>query len=313
MVNLDPFRHCKLHHVLPSNVQSRLKVDSPTRQPPSREKLSQSRQANRATRQTKLRRFKWIASAAIVFHLLAVVLPPLAFQTISLEGPSPLIGTLIRPFQGYGQFLYLDRGYAFFAPDPGPSHLIQAAVTDDDGEVTETMYPDLDRQWPRLLYHRHFMLTEYLHEIYWPPGPPNEMFETDPPAARLWQQRRSRYEYVRKSMVDHLRHVNDGRQVAILRIEHGLPPLANFIEEPIELDDPRLYSVLLDQPIISDAIAPAQNSPNQSTEEIPAPAVQPAPKPAELSVQATPKQEAKQDSTVTPDRPQGSQEGRDNE
>jgi len=218
----------------------------------------------------KWRRWKWIASAAIVFHLCAVVLPPLAFQTISLDGPSPLIGTLIRPFQGYGQFLHIDRGYAFFAPDPGPSHLIQAAITQADGKIDEVMFPDREQQWPRLLYHRHFMLSEYLHEIYWPPGPPNEMFETEPAAALLWQQRRGRYEYVRSSMVEHLRHTNDGRDVAIRRIEHGLPSMQDFIDEPIELNDQRLYSVLLDRPPYDDPIAPAT-----ATEEIPASVVRP--------------------------------------
>ncbi len=211
------------------------------------------------------RRLKWIASAAIAFHLCAVVLPPLAFQTRTPDGPSPLFGTLIRPFSGYGQFLHLDRGYAFFAPDPGPSHLIQAAINQPGGTVTEAMFPDRDRQWPRLLYHRHFMLSEYLHATYWPPGPPGELAESDPQAASLWHQRRGRYEYVRKSMIDHLQHVNEGRSVAIRRIEHGLPAMAEYLDEPIALDDERLYNVLLDQPPFDDRIAPPE-----ATEEIPA-------------------------------------------
>ncbi|WP_147866847.1 hypothetical protein [Stieleria maiorica] len=216
-----------------------------------------------------LRRWKIIASALLLFHLLAVALPPLAFQTFSLDGPSPLVGTLIRPFAGYGQFFHMDRGYAFFAPDPGPSHLIQAASTNADGTLAERMYPDREDQWPRLLYHRHFMLAEFLNESYWPPGPPDEMFQSDRPAAELWQQRRGRYEYIRQSMVDHLKSVNEGREVAIRRIEHGLPGLQEFTEQPIALDDPRLYNVLLDQPIFSDEIAPAP----VTTEVIPAPEV----------------------------------------
>ncbi|MCA9140738.1 MAG: hypothetical protein KDB00_28390, partial [Planctomycetales bacterium] len=216
-----------------------------------------------------LRRFKIVASALLLFHLSAVVLPPLAFQTFSVDGPSPLVGLLIRPFAGYGQFFHMDRGYAFFAPDPGPSHLIQAASTNADGSIDERMYPDRNDQWPRLLYHRHFMLAEFLNESYWPPGPPDEMFQSDRSAALLWQQRRGRYEYIRQSMVDHLRRENDDREVAIRRLEHGLPGLQDFLEEPIALNDPRLYSVLLDQPIFSDEIAPAP----ATTEEIPVPAV----------------------------------------
>ena len=239
----------------------------------------------------RFRRFKIIASVLILFHLMAVALPPLAFQTSSIDGPSPLVGTLIRPFAGYGQFLHMDRGYAFFAPDPGASHLIQAASAAADGTLTEQMYPDREDQWPRLLYHRHFMLSEYLNEVYWPPGPPDEMFETDKPAAELWQQRRGRYEYIRQSMVDHLKSENEGRDVAIRRIEHGLPGLLDFVEEPIALNDPRLYNVLLDQPIFSDEMAPAT-----STEEIPSPPVAadspandvPQPSPANESATAEP-------------------------
>lgn len=214
------------------------------------------------------RRFKIIASAFLIYHLLAVVLPPLSVQTGSVDGPSPLVGLLIRPFAGYGQFLHMDRGYAFFAPDPGPSHLIQAAFTQADGSITEQRYPDRDDQWPRLLYHRHFMLAEFLNEAYFPPGPPDDLFESDPAVAAIWEQRRGRYEYIRRSLIEHLRSENEGREVQILRIEHALPGLQEFVEQPIELNDPRLYNVLLDQPIFSDEMAPAAGT----TEEIPAPA-----------------------------------------
>lgn len=213
---------------------------------------------------SKVRRIKIIISTLLVFHLAAVVLPPLAFQTLGVNGPSPLVGTLIIPFSGYGQFLHMDRGYAFFAPNPGPSHLVQAAFTAADGTITERMYPNLDDQWPRLLYHRHFMLTEYLNESYYPPVPDLQMFEDDQADALDWQQRRERYEYIRQSMVDHLKHENDGRAVAIRRIEHGVPGLQDFREEPISLTDPRLYSVLLDQSMMEEDVAAETN------EEIPA-------------------------------------------
>jgi len=206
-------------------------------------------------------RKRWFFSGLIVFHLLAVVLPPLAFQTASSGSQSSLVQALLRPVAGYGQFLHLDRGYAFFAPDPGPSRLIQVAVVAPDGSVTESMYPDLQSQWPRLLYHRHFMLTEFLSNIYQPPGPPDEMFQSDPLGAEMWQRARGRYEFVRKSMVDHLRSVHDGRPVAIRRVEHAIPALPEYNAEPIPLSDPRLYNILLDQPVFSDQMAPADGSP----------------------------------------------------
>ena len=194
------------------------------------------------------RRTKAVLSGLIVFHLLAVFLPPLMFQTRTMMGGgSPLVGTLSRPFVGYGQFLYLDRGYAFFAPDPGPSRVIQVAVVNDDGSLNETIYPDRERQWPRLLYHRHFMLTEFLSESYVEPGPPEILIETDPVEAEWWDRRRSRYEWVRQSMVDHLQAQHPGKKVALRRLIHYIPSLEDYRSEPIALDDERLYEVLLDQ------------------------------------------------------------------
>ena len=217
-----------------------------------------------------IRRFKIVASVLILFHLSAVGLPPLAFQTSGESGPSPLMGILIRPFAGYSQFLHMNRGYAFFAPNPPvASSLIQAAIVSPNGTVTETMYPDRQQQWPRLLYHRHFMLTEFLNRVYFPPGPPDELYESDPEAAEDWKRRRGLYEYVRLSMVNHLENENEGREVAIRRIEHVVPALQSFQQQPIALTDERLYQVLLDQPIYSDDIAPTE-----STEEIPAPQVE---------------------------------------
>ena len=188
-------------------------------------------------------------SVAIGFHLLATFGPPLAFQTRGALGNSPSVETLLAPVRGYGQFLYIDRGYAFFAPDPGPSHLFQAAITDSTGETVEQMYPDLDRQWPRLLYHRHFMLAEFLNEIYQPPGPPPQLQQIDRQGYAAWKQLRARYERVRQSFVEHLETRYPDHEVAIRRLEHAIPGFAEFLAESIQLDDPRLYRVLLDRPV----------------------------------------------------------------
>ncbi|OUT54507.1 MAG: hypothetical protein CBB71_22465 [Rhodopirellula sp. TMED11] len=199
---------------------------------------------------------KRVASLVILFHLCALVLPPLAFQTSSPGQPSTLFASLFKPFQGYAQFLYTDRGYAFFAPNPGPSNLIGVAMETPDGSVQEVLYPDLNQQWPRLLYHRHFMMTEYLNELYWPPGPPAELTTQDPEAARLWKQRRGRYEAVRDSIVRHLKQVNEGRDVKIRRLRHHQPDMLDYRADPIALNDERLYEILRDQAPTEERIEP---------------------------------------------------------
>ena len=189
-------------------------------------------------------------SIAVILHLWAVIAPPLGFQTRGPLGSSPSIATLAGPVGGYGEMLYLNRGYAFFAPDPGPSHLVQASYIDAGGDRVEEMFPDRDRHWPRLMYHRHFMLTEFLHEIYQPPGPPADLAEVDPEAASLWAAARRRYETVRQSYTDHLNSSRIGsKDLAIRRLEHRIPSFIEIVAEPIQLNDQRLYGVLVDRPI----------------------------------------------------------------
>lgn len=212
---------------------------------------------------TSRRLLRWLGSFVIALHVAAVMLPPLSFQSRGPLGISPAVETAIAPLEGYGQFLYIDRGYAFFAPDPGPSHLIQAAITDPDGNRVEEMIPNLDHQWPRLLYHRHFMLSEYLHSIYQQPGPPEELIQIDRQAAELWRQLRLRYESVRQSIVKHLNEAHPGDQVAIRRVEHLIPDLSIYLEQPIALDDPQLYRVLLDQPTNAESLAEPVPVPNE--------------------------------------------------
>ena len=195
------------------------------------------------------KRVRLLISILIMGHLLAMVLPPLSVQTRGPIGQSPSVATALGLIDRYSQMLYIDRGYAFFAPDPGPSHLIQAAVTDGNGTRVEQMYPDRDQHWPRLLYHRHFMLSEFMEEIYQPPGPSDELRNLDREQAKYWGQARMRYEHVRKSVVDHLKYQNPDREVAIRRVEHLLPDLIDYQRAPIELTDERLYRVLLDQDV----------------------------------------------------------------
>ena len=93
----------------------------------------------------------------LVFHLAAVIIPPAAaYPTSDLLGDKAW--WLVRP---YVQLLYLDHGYQFFAPEPGPSTLISYTLEWDDGRTEQEMIPHRGIH-PRLLYHRYFMLTEFL-------------------------------------------------------------------------------------------------------------------------------------------------------
>lgn len=105
-------------------------------------------------------------SLLLVYHLTAVLLDPLATPP-NFAGPPAIIPEAIRPaFQGYVTALSLDHTYKFFAPNPGDSHLFRYDLYFADGTksvgVPEQMFPDRKKHWPRLLYHRYFMLAEHL-------------------------------------------------------------------------------------------------------------------------------------------------------
>lgn len=187
----------------------------------------------------------------VVAHLWAVISRPLEFATLGPFGASPSAALFRAPARPYSQFTYLDHGYAFFAPDPGPSHLIEAELTAADGTKTQLRYPDRQAQWPRLLYHRHFMLSEFLNDLYHPPGEPPPQIAADPQALQAWRQSRRRYEAVRDSIIAHLQQRYPEHQISIRRLEHRPPGLPEFMQDNIPLNDPQLYRPLED--VIDDA------------------------------------------------------------
>lgn len=127
--------------------------------------------------------WRWLASLLIVLHLLAVFCAPwdLSTQAALPPGYVPRTDNLGRPlppdssvlqepvvtralrekfFRHYLNLFYLNHGYEFFAPDPNGSHLIRYQIRDSGGrEIAGGQFPDLNNQWPRLLYHRHMMLA----------------------------------------------------------------------------------------------------------------------------------------------------------
>lgn len=184
-------------------------------------------------------------SMLVVVHLWAVLGEPIRFSTRGPGGPSPAASAFRRPIGPYADMAYLNHGYAFFAPDPGPSHLVRASWVDDQGEERTQTFPDLNDQWPRLMYHRHFMLTEFLHNLHEPNALPDDV-PRDSPAFRDWRGARDRYEMIRDGFVNHLQKAYQTDQLTIERIEHRMPGIPEFVDEKIDLQHERLYMPLPD-------------------------------------------------------------------
>lgn len=102
--------------------------------------------------------FKLIISVLVIWHVTAVFLAPM-----SIPPSSPLVTEIAQtaPIQWYLDLLYINHGYDFFAPDPSNGHLIRYQLFDSGGKVIEEgEFPNKQANWPRLLYHRYFMLAD---------------------------------------------------------------------------------------------------------------------------------------------------------
>lgn len=153
-------------------------------------------------------------SLFFVFHLVAITACPLAVTPSSW-----LFQRRLFPLVSwYANALFLNHGYRFFAPNPGPSFLLRWEVTTDDGRTLEETIPDLQQQWPRLFYHRHFMLTSRLQG-----GPQDPMVQS------------YAHSYAR-----HLYEKYDAEQVKLFLKVHALAEPGQ-VRSGMQLDDPRLY------------------------------------------------------------------------
>jgi hypothetical protein len=109
-----------------------------------------------AHRGTGMKVLRWAVNCWLVFHLAAIVIAP-----ASVAPSSELIQSAWRVFRPYLDFMFLNHGYHFFAPEPGESTLVSFEAERADGTVITGDMPSR-KTIPRLLYHRHFMLTEHL-------------------------------------------------------------------------------------------------------------------------------------------------------
>jgi hypothetical protein len=186
---------------------------------------------------------KLLISFVLTLHLTAVFIAPFAFACNAGGSSSPLADAIYSGLHPYIAAIFLDHGYFFFAPNPGPSHLVDYKVEFADGRTpVEGRFPNLDTERPRLLYHRYFMLSEALHANYAPgevppePSPPpltagaeeRARYQLDRAQHRqglvAWQRQRKRYEAMRSSIERHLLQLYGGERVTLTRLEHR-PPL----------------------------------------------------------------------------------------
>ncbi len=182
-----------------------------------------------------------LLGCALILHLICLVAEPLCyFSRSETRGISPEFLGVRRLFAPYVEVLYLDHGYFFFAPNPGPSHLIEYSIAPQE---SVRRIPDRTRQWPRLLYHRYFMLSEFYDQSFVPSSISAEE-QKDPAIAAQWRTERNRYEQIQASLRKSLEY-SEGSPVSELVRKERLPPDEyQFFVEHWPIDDPRLLRTL---------------------------------------------------------------------
>ena len=146
------------------------------------------------------RRTRWIVSLLLLWHVSAMFVGPAA-----VAPSSGLMTSVWDWYRPYLDALYLNHGYHFFAPEPGPSHLIRYELTLADGSQKTGLFPHKTEHQPRLLYHRHFMLSEHASQ-YAEPGTPPEILQA-----------------FSRSYAAHLLAEHHASQVKLILVRHLLP------------------------------------------------------------------------------------------
>lgn len=225
-----------------------------SRQPESADQVSNHKQPAPEVKTIWPLWVRIVASGFLVTHITAVFAPPFHFLTMGLgsQEASPVAGGIAAAVRPYCDFMFLQHGYAFFAPDPGPSHLLRCHVeTAEQPNGFDIIFPDRTKQWPRLLYHRHFMLTETLNSNWVPASLPAE---TPADARQRWQAARANYDRLWKSYERHLTKKFGATSVNMTRIEHSQPRPDEFSNGTIKsLDQKELYRDLEDRPTFGGA------------------------------------------------------------
>ncbi len=204
-------------------------------------------------------RVRVVVSILLLVHLAAVIL-----AALTAVGGSELTRYASTPLRPYIDAVYLNHGYRFFAPDPGPSHLIRYDLTMPDGSHRAGIFPNLAEEQPRLLYHRYFMLSEHLSGMYggrlkagaeatpevkpfdrdWEKNPPSlaELRENsrDIPGMRQFDDR---ILAIVRAFADELMRESGAVRVKMKLIAHDIPTPEQFAARG-KLNDPSLYHAI---------------------------------------------------------------------
>jgi hypothetical protein len=190
------------------------------------------------------RYWRRVISGLLLIHIVIVVLAN--WTAVPPESPlrDSFRESIVYP---YVVATSLNQGYRFFAPDPGPSHVIKFEIFDDQGkpiklagdEDTIGYLPPINLRVgllsgkPRLLYHRYFMLTEQVPNMPHPDMPPEAVAKNE-----------VRLKITMNSYAQELMRRNNGARIKLTYLMHMPPNPDDFLEHKQSMTDPDSYVTL---------------------------------------------------------------------
>lgn len=212
---------------------------------------------------------------ALLLHALGVLSEPFRFFSRSEVRTGPEFVWLGETMKPYSQWLYMNHGYFFFAPNPGPSHLIQFSLNQPTGKQQDLIplqsnrLPDRNKHWPRLLYHRYFMLAEFYTSRYAPQQLSDDL-KKDVEVMSNWAFDKGLYDQIQYSIKESLEYSLGTEITALNRIERELPSSEQVLKQGWALNDPRLTIVLPETMVEIPTNQPADVLPSKPTGQQPA-------------------------------------------
>jgi hypothetical protein len=187
-----------------------------------------------------------VVSLLLALHVSAIYVGPFSMGAMGVT--SPLAQTLRQTYRPYLEAIATQyQGYQFFN-EPGPSHLIRYELEFADGRpMVGGQLPDINVHWPRLRYHRHFMLTETAYTVVSrtaPPTPPPGL-EVGSPAYESWRRFRDADAAISRDLLrsyaEHLMFAHGATRVKLFGIERRYPT-PEEVMDGIKPGDPRFVS-----------------------------------------------------------------------
>jgi hypothetical protein len=111
---------------------------------------------DQAPRKLPNRMLRYCINVWVVLHFTAII------AAAGSIGPAP--GYVLKVwwvFHPYLEFLFLNHGFNFYAPEPSSSMIMEFEAVRADGSTVTGQIPDRALR-PRLLYQRHLLLTEHI-------------------------------------------------------------------------------------------------------------------------------------------------------